>query len=80
MFVFHCVPQSSVCKKIVADLKGDGQQHNRVEIIGQECFYRTLTEAESAAASRGQFDFDHPSKSNSVIVFFLQKIICCFAK
>jgi hypothetical protein len=51
-----------VCEQIVEavrDLNADGQRHN-VEIISQECFYRTLTDAERQTASRGQFNFDHP--------------------
>jgi hypothetical protein len=54
-----------VCRRIVgalADLNVGGQHHKNVEIIGQECFYRTLNEAEKLAASRGQFDFDHPGR------------------
>lgn len=51
--------KSTVCSKIIEAL---GTQHNRhVEVISQESFYRELTEVEKIAASKGQFDFDHPS-------------------
>jgi len=53
-----------VCQKIITALgqyPANTHHRRRVEIISQECFYRVLNETERAAASRGQFDFDHPS-------------------
>jgi hypothetical protein len=61
----YCL-QSTVCQKIIQALAencADQNMHRRVEIISQDCFYRTLTDIEMAAAVRGQFDFDHPGNT-----------------
>ncbi|XP_071802149.1 uridine-cytidine kinase 2-like [Asterias amurensis] len=54
--------KSSVCSKIVERL---GQRNldcrkRQVTVIGQDSFYRDLTNGEQARALKGQFNFDHP--------------------
>lgn len=66
-----CYSQSTVCHKIVESLVPKG----RVEIISQECFYRTLDDQERQLAERGMFDFDHPGMMvmmvwNIIVKFF----------
>ena len=39
----------------------------KVACIAQDSFYRILTEAESLKASKGLFDFDHPSKTSNIL-------------
>ena len=68
--MLYRVLQSTVCQKIVEALAHNSTDKNirrRVEIINQDCFYRSLTDAEKVAADKGQFDFDHPGNRCCVI-------------
>ncbi|CAJ0931887.1 unnamed protein product, partial [Mesorhabditis belari] len=53
--------KSLVCQKIIERL-GHGHDYfnKQVNVISIESFYRDLTPAEQEAATRGEFDFDHP--------------------
>ncbi|XP_033098973.1 uridine-cytidine kinase 2-like [Anneissia japonica] len=54
--------KSSVCAKIVEQLDQhliDNRQR-RVNVIGQDSFYKVLNEEEKKKAFKGQFNFDHP--------------------
>lgn len=64
-----CGFQSTVCERIIGALEQNGldRHHRRVEVISQECFYRTLDENERQLAIKGQFDFDHPGAVAHVI-------------
>ncbi|XP_041370924.1 uridine-cytidine kinase 2-like [Gigantopelta aegis] len=54
--------KSSVCAKIVEQLGQADIDHKQrqVTIIGQDSFYKNLTEEEAKKADKGEFNFDHP--------------------
>ncbi|XP_071948091.1 uridine-cytidine kinase 2-B-like [Antedon mediterranea] len=54
--------KSSVCAEIVEQL-GENEHESRqrrVNVIGQDSFYKVLNEEEKKKAFKGQFNFDHP--------------------
>ncbi|XP_067950947.1 uridine-cytidine kinase-like [Watersipora subatra] len=53
--------KSSVCKKIVEDIKNDlSTRSNHIFCLSTEIFYRDLNLEESESAKKGNFNFDHP--------------------
>ncbi|XP_005097646.1 uridine-cytidine kinase 2-B isoform X1 [Aplysia californica] len=53
--------KSTVCDKIMEQLKKSGLEHHRhVTIISQDSFYRDLTAEEHERAKKGEHNFDHP--------------------
>lgn len=51
----------------------------KVACIAQDSFYRELTEAEALKASKGLFDFDHPSKHFVPVVISFYLLDSCHA-
>lgn len=52
--------KSSVCAKIIDQLKHIDSDGQKVVIISQDSFYRDLNEEEKKKANKGEFNFDHP--------------------
>ena len=39
----------------------------QVVIVNQDCFYRDLDEEQRAIAAKGEYNFDHPGKTSSLV-------------
>ncbi|GAB1599096.1 uridine-cytidine kinase 2-like [Argonauta hians] len=52
--------KSSVCSKIIDQLKDLDSDGRQVVVISQDAFYRDLNEEEKKKAVKGEFNFDHP--------------------
>ncbi|XP_029636961.1 uridine-cytidine kinase 2 [Octopus sinensis] len=52
--------KSSVCAKIIDQLRYLDSNGRQVVIISQDAFYRDLNEDEKKKAIKGEFNFDHP--------------------
>jgi len=63
--------KSTVSQKIMdfVMVEKDHATEHHINRISQESFYRELTEKESELASKGLFDFDHPSSIDEALLF-----------
>jgi len=65
--------QSTVCSKIMTELGQNeiDQKQKQVVIISQESFYYPLSSTDEPRASRGQYNFDHPSRFSFIVKLIL---------
>ena len=67
--VIHFDFQSSVCQRIVEEIKSDhSTRSNSIYCLSTDLFYRDLTTEESELAKTGNFNFDHPGALSIVIL------------
>ncbi|KAK2171671.1 hypothetical protein NP493_1043g00005 [Ridgeia piscesae] len=62
--------KSTVCSKIMTELGQNeiDQKQKQVVIISQESFYYPLSSTDEPRASRGQYNFDHPSAVDDELI------------